>query len=31
MDHPLSCLLDIILALAIDDRAFESEHAHDIK
>lgn len=29
INHPLFCLLDIILALAMDDRAFESEHAND--
>ena len=31
MDHPLFCLLDVILALAIDGNAFESEHAHDVR
>ena len=31
MDHPLFCLLDVILALAIDDNAFESEYAKDVR
>ena len=31
MDHPLFCLLDIIFALAIDDKASEADHAHDVK
>ena len=31
MDHPLFCLLDVILALAIDDDAFESQYARDVR
>ena len=30
-DHPLFCLLDHLLSLALIDKAFEAESAHDIK